>query len=111
MPKTPKITPVETVTVSFPCPRDWLPDVPRILMALVSDNIELELPVNLPGLIDNITDLYVERALKTAGGNIAQAAKLIGLKRTTLVERLRRKNGRPPGKRGMPDDPRDAETD
>jgi DNA-binding NtrC family response regulator len=89
MPKTPAIG---MATVSFTCPRDWLPDVPRILMALANDNIEIDLPVNLPGLLENISDLYIERALNQTSGNVTQAAKRLGLKRTTLVERQRRKN-------------------
>jgi sigma-54 dependent transcriptional regulator, flagellar regulatory protein len=44
------------------------------------------------------TDL-IEQALQMTGGNRTQASRLLGLKRTTLVERLRRYKGdsRQPG--------------
>ena len=84
------IHPTETAMVIFPCPRDLIPDIPRILEASASDNIALEMPVNLPNLIERIYDLYVQRALQQANGNIAKAAKLLGLNRTTLNQRLRR---------------------
>jgi DNA-binding NtrC family response regulator len=47
------------------------------------------LPVDLRELIAEVEDLYVAAAL-SSGGNRTKAAKLLGLGRTTLVEKLRR---------------------
>jgi len=46
--------------------------------------------VNLPAVVAEIERNLIERALGRTGGNRAAAAALLGLKRTTLVERLKR---------------------
>jgi sigma-54 specific flagellar transcriptional regulator A len=56
-------------------------------------NEQLELPVDLPRLLRELEDAYIGKALATAGGNKKEAARLLGLGRTTLVEKLRRRNG------------------
>lgn len=49
------------------------------------------LPADLPLMLRSLKRAYVDAALGAAGGNVADAAKLLGLKRTTLVEMLRRR--------------------
>jgi sigma-54 specific flagellar transcriptional regulator A len=49
-------------------------------------------PVDLPGLLRTIEELYITAALTQAAGNRKAAADLLGLQRTTLVEKLRRRS-------------------
>jgi DNA-binding NtrC family response regulator len=53
-----------------------------------------EWPVDLAQLLRRVEAQYIEAALAATGGNRQAAADLLGLKRTTLVEKLRR-NVRP----------------
>ena len=53
-------------------------------VALPEDGMDLD------AFIDNIERELIERSLERTGGNKGQAAKLLGLKRTTLVEKLKR---------------------
>jgi len=49
------------------------------------------LPVDLPALVRQLEELFVDAALDEASGNKALAARLLGLQRTTLTEKLRRR--------------------
>jgi sigma-54 specific flagellar transcriptional regulator A len=51
----------------------------------------LSLPVDLPGLLRETEEAYIRLALSQSGGNKKEAARLLGMGRTTLVEKLRRK--------------------
>lgn len=51
----------------------------------------LRLPVDLPRLLRETEEAYIELALVQSQGNKKEAAKLLGMGRTTLVEKLRRK--------------------
>lgn len=46
--------------------------------------------VNLKSQITSIEQFYIQQALEMANGVVAQAAKLLGLRRTTLVEKLKK---------------------
>jgi len=50
------------------------------------------LPLDLPGLLRQIEERYIDAALERSAGNKKAAAELLGLQRTTLVEKLKRKN-------------------
>jgi sigma-54 specific flagellar transcriptional regulator A len=50
------------------------------------------LPVDLPVLLRELEDAYIKAALAQTHSNKKEAAKLLGLGRTTLVEKLRRRN-------------------
>ena len=50
------------------------------------------LPVNLPVLLRELEEAYIAQALEQSGGNKKEAARLLGMGRTTLVEKLRRRN-------------------
>ncbi len=50
-----------------------------------------QFPIDLPSLLRSLEDLYITAALTQAGGNRKAAADMLGLQRTTLVEKLRRK--------------------
>lgn len=44
--------------------------------------------INLDALLENIEKHYIVNALKRSGGNRTQAARMLGLKRTTLLARM-----------------------
>jgi sigma-54 dependent transcriptional regulator, flagellar regulatory protein len=75
----------------------------RAMLRLVSEEAHdeaparLEFPVDLPHLLRSLEEAYVDAALAHAGGSKKVAADLLGIHRTTLVEKLRRW-GREPGK-------------
>ena len=52
----------------------------------------MTLPVDLPVLLRQLEDAYIRAALEQTHSNKKEAAKLLGLGRTTLVEKLRRRN-------------------
>jgi len=49
-------------------------------------------PVDLPGMLRKLEEAYIDAALNRTGGNKKAAADLLGLQRTTLVEKLRRRS-------------------
>jgi sigma-54 specific flagellar transcriptional regulator A len=49
-------------------------------------------PVDLPGMLRRLEEAYIDAALTRTGGNKKAAADLLGLQRTTLVEKLRRRS-------------------
>jgi DNA-binding NtrC family response regulator len=67
--------------------------------SLLAPNPDLELPVDLPLLLKTLEDTYIRKALTATGGNKKEAAKLLGLGRTTLVEKLRRRGAELPNER------------
>jgi sigma-54 specific flagellar transcriptional regulator A len=56
----------------------------------------VHLPVDLPTLLRRLEDEYIDAALAKAQGNKKAAADLLGLQRTTLVEKLRRRSREQP---------------
>ena len=52
----------------------------------------VNLPVNLPTMLRQLEDAYIRAALTRTQFNKKEAAKLLGMGRTTLVEKLRRRN-------------------
>jgi sigma-54 specific flagellar transcriptional regulator A len=68
------------------------------VMAAVAGNVlPLQAPVALPAegmdlraYLENLERSLITKALEAAGGTVAQAARLLGLRRTTLVEKLRK---------------------
>lgn len=52
---------------------------------------EVVLPVDLPNLLRDLENTYIEAALLRTQRNKKEAAKLLGMGRTTLVEKLRRR--------------------
>jgi DNA-binding NtrC family response regulator len=72
-------------------------DLPSNLRTSVVDleSTTLELPasgVDLRTLLAQLEEKLIGQALERTGGNKNRAAELLGLNRTTLVEKLRRKN-------------------
>jgi sigma-54 dependent transcriptional regulator, flagellar regulatory protein len=54
--------------------------------------VPVNLPVDLPTLLRELEDAYIRAALTRTQFNKKEAAKLLGMGRTTLVEKLRRRN-------------------
>jgi DNA-binding NtrC family response regulator len=50
------------------------------------------LPVDLPTMLKEIENTYINAALAQTRSNKKEAAKLLGMGRTTLVEKLRRRS-------------------
>ena len=59
--------------------------------ALMAAAAAPKFPIDLPALLRTLEDLYISAALQQASGNRQAAADLRGLQRTTLVEKLRRR--------------------
>ena len=51
----------------------------------------LQFPVDLPTMLRDLENRYINAALMQTGSNKKEAAKLLGMGRTTLVEKLRRR--------------------
>ena len=48
--------------------------------------------VDLKHILDEVEQTYIERALRSTAGGVAESARLLGLRRTTLIEKMRRLN-------------------
>lgn len=55
----------------------------------------LGVAIDLPALLRSLENSYIDAALAESGGNRKAAADLLGLQRTTLVEKLRRRSPGP----------------
>jgi DNA-binding NtrC family response regulator len=67
---------------------------PPMLSTSVVDHLGLDVPsegIDMAGTLDRLEDQLLIKALSKAAGNKAKAARLLGLNRTTLVEKLKRK--------------------
>jgi sigma-54 specific flagellar transcriptional regulator A len=53
----------------------------------------VKLPVDMPRLFRELEDAYIKAALAASNGSRKEAAALLGMGRTTLVEKLRRRAG------------------
>jgi DNA-binding NtrC family response regulator len=76
-----------------------LGDLPPTVQAAGASIAPVETPIpeegfDLPGYIDRLERDVIARALEKTGGNKGAAAKLLNLKRTTLVEKLKRLGAR-----------------
>jgi sigma-54 specific flagellar transcriptional regulator A len=69
-----------------------LPPTPA---ALLADAAQPRFPIDLPQLLRTLEDMYISAALGQSAGNRKAAADMLGLQRTTLVEKLRRKQRDP----------------
>ena len=77
-------------------------DLPPAVQAAGASIAPLDMPIpeegfDLPGYIGKVERDVITRALEKTGGNKGAAAKLLNLKRTTLVEKLKRLEREPAG--------------
>ncbi len=78
------------------CPRPALAAPPEIRP--VQSGVLPELPADgtdLRAILEAVEERMIAEALERTGGNKNRAAELLGLNRTTLVEKLRRKRTGP----------------
>ena len=66
-------------------------------------------PLSLPNLLRTLEEQYIDRALEATSGNRQAAATLLGLQRTTLVEKLRRREQNKTWPPAKPDGPPTAQ--
>jgi len=76
--------PSNMVQVVFTCPTEWLDGVPKALKGLAQKHASIKLPIDLPALIRKIKKLYIRRAMREAKGDRVEAAKLLGIKTSTI---------------------------
>jgi sigma-54 specific flagellar transcriptional regulator A len=62
--------------------------------SIVSNLMLPEDGIDLSALVTELQQTLIEKAMERANGNRSLAARLLGLKRTTLIEKLRRMGGR-----------------
>ena len=67
----------------------------------------MQFPIDLPTMLRDLENRYINAALAQTGSNKKEAAKLLGMGRTTLVEKLRRRASdvRPSGAEGEAPEP------
>jgi sigma-54 specific flagellar transcriptional regulator A len=68
------------------------PDSAAPVLAPVTDEIRVtrNAPVALKTLLGDLERRYIEEALRESGGIVADAARLLTLQRTTLIEKMRK---------------------
>ena len=91
-PAVPAATPAEPAPAALPAPslaaspsESLASSVLQVAQALASSPIDMQL------LLRQVEDTLINAALERAAGNKKAAADLLGLQRTTLVEKLRRR--------------------
>jgi sigma-54 specific flagellar transcriptional regulator A len=77
--------------------RDVSAGEPAAMDSALADQLLEEIPngFDLRNHLESLEQRLIERAMQSAGGIVAQAARLLGLRRTTLVEKLRKYSGDP----------------
>jgi sigma-54 dependent transcriptional regulator, flagellar regulatory protein len=70
------------------------PFVPAAISSASSASSAPMLPVDLQGMLRQLEESYIAQALSQSNGNKALAAKMLGMQRTTLAEKLRRRSKR-----------------
>jgi DNA-binding NtrC family response regulator len=60
---------------------------PRLTPALPDDG-----PCDLKAMLDDVEQSLIEHALERSAGAVAESARMLGLRRTTLIEKMRRLN-------------------
>ncbi len=71
----------------------WL-DTPPAAVSSARHRLPLvaSAPVDLKALLEQVEQSYIERALDCSAGGVAESARMLGLRRTTLIEKMRRLN-------------------
>ena len=70
---------------------DLTPEIQQASQAAAAPDLNLpEEGIDFEGYVNKIEHELIRRALEKTGGNKGQASRLLNLKRTTLVEKLKR---------------------
>ncbi|HEY4057146.1 MAG TPA: sigma 54-interacting transcriptional regulator [Kofleriaceae bacterium] len=81
------ITPSPVLTAKVPASEQTNPAIPLASITSITPPTE---GLDLRSALENLERELIDRALRKAGGNRTEAAALLGLNRTTLVEKLRK---------------------
>jgi len=73
---------------SAPAPEFGLPTDPDALIEQAQAHLQRERSFNLDNMLKAWEQGYIEAAMKLTRGNVSQAAKLLGINRTTLYSRM-----------------------
>jgi len=71
-----------------PAPEFGLPNDPDMLIEQAQAHLQRERSFNLDNMLKAWEQGYIEAAMKLTRGNVSQAAKLLGINRTTLYSRM-----------------------
>jgi transcriptional regulator with GAF, ATPase, and Fis domain len=70
---------------------EFMQNAPRVAMPQLNDFVLPSFGVDFNALVDDSENKLIATALSQTGGNKKAAAKLLGLNRTTLVEKIKKK--------------------
>ncbi len=70
----------------------WLADAPVAALSARRPALTPTTQVDLKALLDQVEQSYIEQALDCSAGGVAESARMLGLRRTTLIEKMRRLN-------------------
>jgi len=78
----------ELDVASLPAPEFGPPSDPDTLIEQAQAHLQRERSFNLDSMLKAWEQGYIEAAMKLTRGNVSQAAKLLGINRTTLYSRM-----------------------
>ena len=79
-----------TILMTVACTQEAAERIAAILSQAGGETIKIRLPIDLEECLWNVRVTYIRAALHQAGHNMAAAARLLGMKRTTLAEWMKR---------------------
>jgi DNA-binding NtrC family response regulator len=65
-----------------------LPDDPQVLIDQAQRHLQRERAFNLDDMLKAWEHRYIEAAMRLSHGNVSQAARMLGINRTTLYSRM-----------------------
>jgi sigma-54 specific flagellar transcriptional regulator A len=88
-----RMPPIGDVAIGVDADDDGSDDTrPLVIATGETPTPTLAFPIDLPTMLRDLENAYINAALAQTGSNKKEAARLLGMGRTTLVEKLRRRN-------------------
>ena len=88
-----RMPPLGDVSIGVDADDDGSDDTrPLVIATGETPTPTLAFPIDLPTMLRDLENAYINAALAQTGSNKKEAARLLGMGRTTLVEKLRRRN-------------------
>ncbi|MEA2699971.1 MAG: sigma-54 dependent transcriptional regulator, flagellar regulatory protein [Myxococcales bacterium] len=88
-----RMPPIGDVGIGVDADDDGSDDTrPLVIASGETPTPTLNFPIDLPTMLRDLENAYINAALAQTGSNKKEAARLLGMGRTTLVEKLRRRN-------------------